>query len=104
MHPDLETVVQSDEEARARVALAEDRRALGVADAVAARDAAVNSRRAEARAALDNELHAIRSDGDRRVQELATQHEQFLADVERNARTKFDDAVAIYLRIVGGTP
>lgn len=102
MHADLETVLQADEEARARVALAEERRTRGVAEAVAARDAAVDARRRAARAALDEELHAIRSDGDRRVQELATQQEEFLAAVRRAADTKIDDGIAAYLRIVGG--
>ena len=102
MTPDLQTVVAADEEARARVEMAETRRERDVASARAARDAAILSRRNAAQEELDRELRAIRDDGERRLGEMKAQQAAFLAALAAAGDAKFDDAVAAYARIVGG--
>lgn len=100
MHPDLELVVSADEEARARVALAEQ---LHERDVTAARtecDAAIAARRKEATDALERELQVIREDGDARVAGLQRQQEQFRAALAAAGERRFEEAVALYLRIV----
>jgi len=100
MHPDLELVVSADEEARARVALAEQRRGSEITSARAKRDAAIDARRREATDALELELRTIREDGDRRVAGLQRQQAQYLTTLAGAGERKFEEAVAIYLRIV----
>ena len=100
MHPDLELIVSADEEVRARVALAEQRREREVSAARTKRDDAIAARRTEATDALARELQVIREDGDARVAELQRQQEQFRAALYEAGERKFDEAVALYLRIV----
>lgn len=100
MHSDLELIVSADEEARARVALEEQRREREVTAARTKRDDAIAARRTEATAALERELQVIREDGDARVAELQRQQEQFRAALDEAGERKFDEAVALYLRIV----
>lgn len=100
MHSDLELIVSADEEARARVALEEQRRERELTDARSERDAAIAARRKEATDALERELQVIRGDGDARVAELQRQQEQFGAALAEAGERKFDEAVALYLRIV----
>jgi DNA anti-recombination protein RmuC len=102
MHSDLEAIVAADEEARSRIQLAETSRDRDLDAARAARDAAVEARRNAAQEALDHELRTIRDEGDRRLAELRAQQQAFLAAVSAAAETKFDEAVAAYVRIVGG--
>ena len=101
MHPDLEAIVSADEEARARVSLEEERRERELSSARAARDAAIEARRKDAADALERELQAIRSAGDARVAELQRQHTQFLTALAEGGERRFEEAVALYLRIVG---
>lgn len=100
MHPDLEAIVSADEEARSRIALAEERREREVAGASARRDAAIEARRKEAAGALERELQAIRAEGDARLAELQRRQEQYLAALADVGERRLDDAVALYLRIV----
>lgn len=100
MHPDLELIVSADEEARARVALAEQRYERDVTAARTECDAAIAARRKEATDALERELQVIRGDGDARVAGLQRQQEQFRAALSEAGERKFDEAVALYLRIV----
>ena len=100
MHPDLELIVSADEEARARVALAEQRHERDVTAARSECDAATAARRKEATDALERELQVIREDGDVRVAGLQRQQEQFRAALSEAGEGKFDEAVALYLRIV----
>jgi hypothetical protein len=100
MHSDLELIVSADEEARARVSLAEQRHEREVTAARSECDTAVAARRKEATDALERELQAIREDGDTRVAELQRQEEQFRATLAAAGERKFDEAVALYLRIV----
>lgn len=100
MHPNLEVIVSTDEEARSRVTLAEERRERELAAARAARDAAVEARRTEASDALERELQAIGAEGDARVAGLQRQQAQYLATLVEAGERQFDDAVALYLRIV----
>lgn len=100
MHPDLELIVSADEEARARVALAEQRHERDVTAARTECDAAIAARRKEATDSLERELQVIRGDGDARVAELQRQQEQFRAALFEAGERKFDEAVALYLRIV----
>lgn len=101
MHPDLEAIVSADEEARVRVTLEEERRERELFSARAARDASVAARRQEAVDALERELQAIRSAGDARVAELQRQQALFLAALAAGGERRFEEAVALYLRIVG---
>ena len=100
MHSDLELIVSADEEARARVALAEQRREREVTAAGSARDDALAARRADATNALERELQVIREDGDARVAALQRQQEQFHAALAEAGERKLGEAVALYLRIV----
>lgn len=100
MHPDLELIVSPDEESRARVALEEQRHEREVTAARGERDAAIDSRRKEASDALERELQVIRDDGERRVAELQRQQQDYLASLAAAGERTFDDAVAVYLRIV----
>ena len=100
MHLDLELIVSADEEARARVALAEQRREREVTAARKERDDAIAARRMEATDALERELQVIREDGDTRVAALQRQQEQFRAALHAAGERKFAEAVALYLRIV----
>lgn len=100
MHPDLELIVSADEEARARVALAEQRHERDVTAARSECDAAIAARRKEATDALDRELQVIRAGGNARIAELQRQQEQFRGALTAAGERKFDEAVALYLRIV----
>jgi vacuolar-type H+-ATPase subunit H len=100
MHPDLDAIVSSDEEARARVALAENRRERDLSAARAARDAAIEARRREADESFQGELQSIRAEGDARVAEIRRQQEQYLTTLAEAGERTIDDAVALYLRIV----
>ena len=100
MYPDLDAIVSSDEEARSRVALAENRRERELAAARAARATAIEARRREADESLQGELQAIGAEGDARVAEILRQQEQYLATLADTGERTIDDAVALYLRIV----
>ena len=100
MHPDLELIVSADEEARARVALAEQRHERDVTAARSECDAAVAARRKEATDALERELQVIREDGNTRLAALQRQQAQYLLTLAEAGKGKFDEAVELYLRIV----
>lgn len=100
MHPDLELIVSADEEARARVTLAEQRHEAEVTTARAERDASIDARRRAASEALERELRIIREEGNGRVAELQRQQAQYLMTLAEAGERKFDEAVALYLRIV----
>jgi len=101
MHTDLESIVAADEEARARVKTAEERRDRTLASARASRDASIEARRNAERDALDKELRSIREEGERRVEELRGQQQTYLKSLAEGGERNFDAAVAAYLRIVG---
>ena len=100
MHPDLELIVSADEEARARVALEEQRHDRQVTAARATHDAAIDARRKEAAGALERELQLIRADGDARVAALQEQQQEYLRTLEEAGERKLGEAVRLYLRIV----
>ena len=100
MHPDLEAIVSADEEARARVTLEEQRRERELSSARGARDAAIEAQRKDAANALERELHVIRCAGDARVAELQRQQTRFLTALAEGGERRFEEAVALYLRIV----
>jgi DNA anti-recombination protein RmuC len=100
MHPDLESIVSADEEARSRVTLAEERSARELASARASRDAAIATRRKEAFESLEKELDVIRAEGEARLSELRQRQSQYLAGLARIGEEKFEEAVALYLRLV----
>lgn len=104
MHADLERIVSADEEARSRVALAEQRRERELTAERAARDAAVDARRREAQEALEQDLQAIRSEGDGQVAALQRQQEEYRATLTAAGERRFDEAVALYRRIVCEVP
>lgn len=100
MHPDLELIVSADEEARARVSLAEQHRVRDVSAAEAERDAAIDARRREAANAFEKELRVIRDEGDARVADLQRRQAQYLITLAEAGERKFDAAMEAYLRIV----
>lgn len=100
MHPDLEVIVSADEEARSRVARAEERRGRDVLAARTARDAAIAAELKDASDALDREIAVIRAVGDARVAELQRQQEQYRSSLAAAGDRKFEDAVALILRMV----
>jgi len=100
MHPDLEAIVSADEEACSRVALAGKRREHDALAARTARDATIDAHLKEESDALDRELDGIRAEGDARIGELKKQQEQYLASLAAAGERKFDDAVALVLRMV----
>lgn len=96
--------MSADEEGRSRVALAEQRRERELTAERAARDAAVDARRREAQEALERELQAIRSEGDGQVAALQRQQEEYRATLTAAGERRFDEAVALYRRIVCEVP
>jgi vacuolar-type H+-ATPase subunit H len=100
MHPDLEAIVAADEEARSRVAFAEERRDREVSAARADRDASIAARKKAASDALENELQVIRAEGDSRIETLRRQQDQYLASLAAAGELRFDDGVALFLRTV----
>lgn len=100
MHPDLEVIVSADEEARARVALEEQRHDREVTAARTERDATIAAHRKEASDALERELQFIHADGDARVAALQEQQNEYLRTLAEAGERKLDEAVALYLRIV----
>ncbi len=100
MHPDLEAIVAADEEARSRVAFAEERREREVSAARADRDASIAARKKAASDALENELQVIRAEGDSRIETLRRQQEQYLASLAAAGEMRIDDGVALFLRTV----
>ena len=104
MHADLERIVSADEEARSRVALAEQRRERELTAERAARDAAIDGRRRETQEALERELQAIRSEGDAQVAALQRRQAQYLATLAAAGERRFDEAVTLYRRIVCEVP
>ena len=100
MHPDLELIASADEEARARVALAEQRRQSEITLVRAKHDSAIDARRREAMEALERELRTIREDGHGRVAGLQRQQAQYLTMLAEEGQREFEKAVALYLRII----
>jgi hypothetical protein len=104
MHSDLELIVSADEEARARVTLLEERRENELASARAARDAAIDAQRQQASDAFERELRVIGVDAEERVAELQRQQALYLMTLAEAGERRFEDAVALYLRIVCEVP
>lgn len=100
MHPDLEAIVAADEEARSRVAHAEERRDREVSAARAECDASIAARKKAASDALENELEVIRAEGESRIEALRKQQDQYLASLAAAGELRFDDGVALFLRTV----
>lgn len=100
MHIDLEAIVSADEEARSRVAMAEEARDRDLSAARAARDSDIAGRRRETQDAFDRELRAIRDEGQARVAELQKQQAAYLLTLAEAGEQRFEEAVAVYLRIV----
>jgi vacuolar-type H+-ATPase subunit H len=100
MHPDLETIVAADEEARSRVAFAEERRQREVSAARAERDASIAARKKAATDALENELQVIRAEGDSRIETPRKQQDQYLASLAAAGELRSNDGVALFLRTV----
>lgn len=100
MHPDLESIVAADEEARARVKAAEERRERLLAEARAERDAAVAARKAAAEEALQREIDALRAEGDARVEEIRKRQTEYLRALAETGERKFAEAVRAWQRIV----
>ena len=85
MHRDLELIVSADEEARARVALAEQRGKSELGAARSARDAAIDARRNAASTALER---------------AQRQQAEYLLTLAEAGERRFEEAVELYLRIV----
>ena len=100
MHPDLEVIVSADDEARARVAFAEERRERELKAARSDRDGALDARKAEASDALDRERAAIRGEGDAKIAELQRRQHEYLTALSSAGERNFEAAVSLYLRIV----
>lgn len=100
MHPDLEAIVAADEEARSRVAHAEERREREVAATRADGDASIAARKTAASDALESELQVIRAEGESRIEALRRQQEQYLASLAAAGELRLDDGVALFLRTV----
>ena len=100
MHPDLESIVAADEEARARLAAAEDRRERRLAEGRAQREATVAAQRAAAEEALQQEIDALRAEGDARVEEIRKRQAEHLHALAEGGERKFAEAVRTYQRIV----
>ena len=100
MHPDLEAIVAADEEGRARVHTAEERRDSTLAATRNECDAALVSRRAAAIAAVNDEVSAIEREGDARAAEARQRNEAYLRLLATAGEHAFDEAVEQYTRIV----
>jgi hypothetical protein len=100
VYSDLEDIVSADEEARARVALAERHRDREIAQARAAHDAAVAAREKAAAEELERQLNQIRDQSEARVAELAAQQKKYLQGLADAGAKNLEEAVALYTRIV----
>ena len=100
MHPDLEAVVAADEEGRARLATAEQRRDAALTAARNESEAAVAGRRAAALAMLNDEIGAIRRDGDARAAEARARNAEYLRLLAAAGEDAIEEAVGQYTRIV----
>lgn len=100
MHPDLEAIVATDEECRSRLTLAESRRERDGIAASTTRDASIEKRRAAAANAVEQELAAIRSEGDTHLAEMRERQKQYLATLAKSAEERFAEAVELYVAIV----
>ena len=100
MHPDLEAIVAADEEGRARVSTAEQRRN-STLDAVRnACDASIEARRAAALDALNAEIARIEAGGRSAVDEARKRNQEYLRLLAAAGERAFEDAVDHYTAIV----
>lgn len=100
MHADLEAIVAADEESRARVALAEQRRDHDLAASRAGHQSARAALLAAAERALDEEIAVIRREGDARVADERRRSAAVLQLLAEAGERNFDEAVRKYVEIV----
>jgi hypothetical protein len=102
VHPDLEAIVAADEDARARVAAAEQRTRDRLRDAEASRDDRLAQRRRQAEEALQAELRSIGDEADHAVEARRQRRLARAEERDRRAEALLPAAVEACLRILGG--
>lgn len=104
MNPDLESIVNADEEARARVEAA---RARAQARIAAAREEAERSKHSRARAReadVDEMLRSIGEDAERQAALRQLQRQEYLAGLKRAAEERLAAAAEAWARLVRDGP
>lgn len=104
MEPGLEQLVAADEEARARLSFAEKLAERAVASARAERKAADEDRKAAALKALEDELLAIREEGEGETGAARQAHERYLQTLRSEGERQLEKAAGLYASIVRGDP
>jgi hypothetical protein len=104
MHPDLESILSADEEARARVAAAE-RAARERLDGVRAETTArLDRRRRELEDALEREIAAILTEADREAAEIGRRRAAYVESHAASADALLDRAAETYAAILRSGP
>lgn len=99
---ELEAVIAADEESRARLAFAEQKRDGEIAAARAEHDRAADERRRTSCDELDTELAAIREETDGELAKLRQSQERYLTALAAAGERQLERAAELYAQIVGG--
>jgi hypothetical protein len=99
---ELEAIIAADEESRARLAFAEEKRGRDVAAARGEHDRAAEERRRSSCDELDTELAAIRDETDRELANLRESRQLSLAALAGAGERQLERAAELYAQIVGG--
>lgn len=102
MIPELEAIVAADEESRARLSFAEQRRERDVAAARAQHERSAGDLQRESCDALETEIAAIREESDREIAKLRRSHDRYLAALAETGERQLERAAELYAQIVGG--
>lgn len=100
MRRELEQIVAVDEEARSRVAFAEEQSARAIGAANDAADLAITAKRRAAAAQLESEVDAIRSEGAAQIAEIHARDEDYLARAREAGERQLETAARLYARII----
>jgi TolA-binding protein len=100
MRPELEAIVAADEEARSRLSSAEERARRDVTAVREEVERQIAGRREASAAALESELAAIRTEGERAVRELQAREEAYRQAVAAASDVRLEDAAQLFARIV----
>jgi len=102
MTSELEAIVAADEESRARLSFAGQRRERDVASARARHEQSAEELRRDGCDALETEIAAIREASDREIETLRRSHERYLAALAEAGERRLAHAAELYAQIVGG--
>ena len=100
MRRELEQIVAADEEARSRVAFAEEQSARAVRAANDSADLLITSKRRTAAKQLEDEVDAIRAEGEAQIAEIRARDDDYLARAREAGEQQLQSAAELYARII----